>query len=67
MYHKIAKTIEVITAILIPLATHLAASFFFFSHNFKLRKLAAQSQNSNANHMQTMVRGKTTFVAQLAR
>jgi hypothetical protein len=58
---------EIIIVMRIHVATHFAASSFFFSPNFKLKKLAAQSQNKNANHKQIIVRGKTILVAQLAK
>jgi hypothetical protein len=61
------KIIEVIITIKDPVATHLAASSFFPSHNLILRKLAAQSQNNNANQRQSIVKGKIILVAQLAR
>ena len=58
---------EIIMVIKIPIATHLAASSFFFSQSFILRKLAVQSQNNKANQRQTIVRGNTIFVAPFAR
>ncbi|MBR6908264.1 hypothetical protein IKN40_07490 [bacterium] len=61
------KIIEVIITINDQVATHLAASSFFPSHNLILRKLAAQSQNSNANQRQSIVNGKIILVAQFAR
>ena len=61
------KRSAVITAIAIPVATHFAPSFLFHSHSLRLRKLAAQSQNKNANQRQIIVNGNTTFVAPFAR
>lgn len=58
---------EIIAVISIHVATHLAASSFFFSHNFMLKKLAAQSQNNKAHQRQIIVNGNTIFVAQFAR
>jgi hypothetical protein len=58
---------EIIAVISIHVATHLAASSFFFSHNFMLKKLAAQSQNNNAHQRQIIVNGNTIFVAQFAK
>lgn len=58
---------DIITVIKIPIATHLDASSFFFSQSLMLRKLAVQSQNNKANQRQTIVSGKTIFVAQFAR
>jgi hypothetical protein len=58
---------EIIMVISIHVATHLAASSFFFSHNFILKKLAAQSQNNNAHQRHIIVNGNTIFVAQFAK
>jgi hypothetical protein len=64
---KQQNMIEIIVVISIHVATHLAASSFFFSHNFMLKKLAAQSQNNKAHQRQIIVNGNTIFVAQFAR
>ena len=64
---KQQNMIEIIVVISIHVATHLAASSFFFSHNFILKKLAAQSQNNKAHQRQIIVNGNTIFVAQFAR
>ena len=55
--------IETITEIVIAFPTPFAASFGFFSPNFKLKYAAPPSPNINANARHTIVSGNTTFVA----